>query len=352
MKAKGFAGALILVVIVLLFLNRRQLIEPGGTQSAESPKSTRHAAEKSMIRSAPASQFPGRPQLFKSTGYPPQSPAEKAMWEWWQAMEKTDSKFEWKMPIEFYGRVVDQFGAPVNEATVNLEWTVIGGTSKQSIKTAFDGGFSLQGARGKLLGVNIVKIGYIHTRDSIKSFEYAAFFQDNFHVPDPAHPVVFRLQKLVDGEPYYEYPIYGNFPANGEFVRLNIADGKLGQSGELAIGVRLEGSSERGPSYVVTVEARDGAGILATKDEFPFLAPETGYQNRLVVRQDPATPNYERSAVLKLFLTLPGGRYAYVGVTVQIWDDARKVALSGGVRFTENWTRNLESDHRKKINRL
>ena len=57
-------------------------------------------------------------RLFKSTNYPPQTAEEKAQWEWWDAMEKTDPDFQWKMPIEFYGKVVDQFGQPVVNAEV------------------------------------------------------------------------------------------------------------------------------------------------------------------------------------------------------------------------------------------
>ncbi|MEJ0089789.1 MAG: hypothetical protein WDM80_08610 [Limisphaerales bacterium] len=58
--------------------------------------------------------------LFKSTNYPPQTAGEKAMWEWWDAMDKADPQFQWKMPIEFYGKVVDQFGEPVPEAMAEL----------------------------------------------------------------------------------------------------------------------------------------------------------------------------------------------------------------------------------------
>ena len=66
-------------------------------------------------------------RLFKSTNYPPQTAEEKAQWEWWDAMDKADPDFQWKMPIEFYGKVVDQFGEPVVGATVDFVWTTVVG---------------------------------------------------------------------------------------------------------------------------------------------------------------------------------------------------------------------------------
>ncbi len=353
MKSRMFTGVALLIAIALILF---VLLHRKPIESAREPGPHLRSATQSPIAKLPSAQISAReaserPRLFKSTRYPPETIEERALWDWWRATEKSDPKFEWKMPIEFYGRVVDQFGGAVDAATVNLEWTVVGGTIKQSVKTAVDGSFSLQGVRGKLLGVNILKEGYLHTKESNKSFEYAAFFQENFHVPDPAHPIVFRLQKLLGSEPYYEFPLYGRFPANGDLVRLNIADGKFSDSGELAISVRLEGNTERGPAYTVRIEARAGVGIVATTEEFPFLAPDADYLERLVVRQDPAERNYERSTVLKLFLKLPGERYAYVGVTTQFGDAGREFALSGGVRYNDKWSRNLEFDHRKRLNR-
>ena len=40
------------------------------------------------------------------------------MWDWWNRMEKNDPQFQWKMPINFYGKVVDQFGQQMATAEV------------------------------------------------------------------------------------------------------------------------------------------------------------------------------------------------------------------------------------------
>ena len=43
-------------------------------------------------------------------------------WQWWNAMKNVDSSSEWKIPINFYGRVVDENGQAVAGATVRFGW--------------------------------------------------------------------------------------------------------------------------------------------------------------------------------------------------------------------------------------
>ena len=43
------------------------------------------------------------------------------VWEWWKQMKKRDPKFEWKMPVNFYGKVVDQASQPVERANVRFQ---------------------------------------------------------------------------------------------------------------------------------------------------------------------------------------------------------------------------------------
>jgi hypothetical protein len=121
-------------------------------------------------------------RLFKATNYPPRTAEEKAQWEWWDKMDKTDPDFQWKMPIEFYGKVLDQFGQPVAGAEVELNWTTVIGPipdPKKSIFTGSDGRFAVTGIQGKGITISVSKVGYESESDWIQSFEYAAFYQDN-----------------------------------------------------------------------------------------------------------------------------------------------------------------------------
>src|ERR1035437_3096764 len=176
-----------------------------------------------------------RPRLFKSTNYPPQTAEEKAQWEWWRAMRKTDPSFEWKMPIEFYGKVIDQFSNGVAGATVDLGWTTVIGPSPDPERTIWsgpDGRFSITGIQGRRLTVSIRKEGYVYVgKDSIKSFEYAEFFDDLFHVPDPNNAVIFRLHKVMETEPLYLFGPSGMIVADIP-LSIDVASGKIVENGD------------------------------------------------------------------------------------------------------------------------
>lgn len=273
------------------------------------------------------------------------------MWDWWNRMEKTDPQFQWKMPIEFYGKVVDQFGQPVADATVVLSWTVVGGGKEMRETTGSDGRFALTGENGKRMTVDIMKQGYLPTRQSFQSFEYAEFFNELFYAPDMNQPVVFRMQKLIGAEPVYVFSFSGKTTPDGPALWLNVGKGKFEPTGDFSFAVSLGEKKNRiGQEYAVIVQTWNGAMLAATNEEFPFLAPEEGYQSTLTLAQPASDPNYQQQKNLKFYAKLPGGRYAFVGLEVNVIPGG-DVVLNGAVRYNEKWSRNLEFDHRKWINR-
>jgi hypothetical protein len=140
-----------------------------------------------------------RPKLFKSTRYPPETAEEIAMWDWWHAIQKADPDFQWKMIIDFYGRVIDQTGAPIKEARVHYKWTSLMGVMRPDgdpeadTTTDDDGRFKIGSMYGKRLIVQVSKELYEPTKKSSGAYEYAAFQDELFHVPDAGHPVEFVL---------------------------------------------------------------------------------------------------------------------------------------------------------------
>jgi uncharacterized GH25 family protein len=73
-------------------------------------------------------------------------------------MDKLDPDFQWKMPIEFYGKVVDQFDQPVAGAEVELNWTTVVGPipdPKRIIFTDANGRFEVTGIQGKSLWIAV-----------------------------------------------------------------------------------------------------------------------------------------------------------------------------------------------------
>lgn len=350
-----FSLVAVLAVLVGVWLwrptSQPESSKPSGKSYVTPPKADR--SQSAAVPPTAQTAIP-QPRLFKATRYPPETSEEKAMWDWWHAMEKSDPKFEWKMPIEFYGRVVDQFGAAVDAATVNLNWNVVGGTTKQVVKTAADGSFSLQGARGKILGVNILKEGYLYTEESSKSFEYAAFFQENFHVPDQAQPVVFRLQKLMGAEPMLKYITNTEIPVRVEPVLLNVETGKLGSEGDLAFNVSVGSNrGQYGPNFTLTIRALGGASFAFSEEEFIFNAPESGYRQEVVFNKLSSEPNYSRTQSYRIYVKTRSGKYAAVTgeITIREGLSEGKAGFHAIVYHNPSGSRNLEFDHRKWLNR-
>jgi hypothetical protein len=354
MSRKAAALLVFLVVVVTItgiLLSRIKWATP--IQQAKPPISVAGTTAKDGV-SANRAVMAQKPILFKSTRYPPQTPEEKAMWDWWNKMEKADPSFEWKTPIEFYGKLVDQFNAPVAGATVVFGWTTVVGPRPDPelrVLTDSDGRFELKNIQGKRLGVQVSKDGYLSTRDWTKSFEYAAFFEGIFHIPDPNKPVIFRLQKLLGAEPTYVYRVHTTAKANGASLRLSVEKGAFDSAGEFEFSSRLVERGPKGPEYTVTVQARNGASLAPTTEEFPFLAPEMGYQPTLTLHRTPDDSNYQLTDDLKFYARLADGRFAYVGMEITVVPGSDEIRFYGGLRRNVNWSRNLEFDHRKWINR-
>jgi hypothetical protein len=294
-------------------------------------------------------------RLFKSTNYPPQTTEEKALWEWWNAVDKADPDFQWKMPIEFYGKVVDQFDQPVIGAEVELNWTTVVGPipdPKKSIFTGSDGRFEVTGIQGKGITISVYKEGYDRTYDWIQSFEYAAFFNNNFHVPDPNNPVLFHLHKLMGAEPMYKFLPYGDITAGGAPLILNVEKGKVAAQGDLAFSVVLGTETNRyGPDFIVTVQGLNGAICIFSDEEFLFKAPETGYQSTLSINAKIDDPKYSPFQKFRFYVKTGAGKYAAVEAKVNLWNNMAGASFSAIIYYNPSGSRNLEFDQNKWINR-
>ncbi|MGF1655757.1 MAG: carboxypeptidase-like regulatory domain-containing protein, partial [Verrucomicrobiales bacterium] len=96
----------------------------------------------------------------------------------------------------FYGKVIDDEGVPVQGATVGISIAGPNGDSETMVQTDAQGLFSVTGKRGKFITVGMDKRGYGRGPQSYGTFEFAEFFSERFHEPDPNNPVVFVLPRL------------------------------------------------------------------------------------------------------------------------------------------------------------
>lgn len=71
--------------------------------------------------------------------------------------DATDSKWEWKVPIQFFGRVVDENDRPIADAEVDVQWTDLTsrGTSERRLFSGANGSFEIHDITGKRLIVRV-----------------------------------------------------------------------------------------------------------------------------------------------------------------------------------------------------
>jgi hypothetical protein len=208
---------------------------------------------------------------------PPRTSDPEELQRWWQTMRQRDRRFEWKMPIEFYGLVIDDQGQPVEGAKIRFQWTDLSpeGTSESTMFSNNSGLFQLSGAKGKNLGVEVRKEGYKHYFTGTQfSFEYAAYSEKSFHVPDRNNPVIFRLRKNRKTEPLIKrevtLPIAIGSPATFAMDPKNPDAPKV-------VFELLTNAQIRDKQWSARISV-PGGGLQATLEEFPFEAPESGYE--------------------------------------------------------------------------
>lgn len=293
-----------------------------------------------------------KPKTFKTTTYPPQTPEEIDLWQWWRAISQADDKFQHKTPIEFYGKVVDQDNQPIVDARVDLVWSVTGGTDSRMVKSGKDGRFSIIGIQGKGISVDVFKEGYHVGIEGKGGFEYAAFFEDIFHVANPNNPVVFQLLKKGDSEPMYKWYPTADLTVDGKATWLDIKTGRIAATGDVSFSVlRDTGPDSRMSGYKLRVVAANGGGIaLSEGEEFMFLAPSEGYQPSLEIVQKAGDPQFKVSQNLRFYLKTPDGKFAAIKADVAQFN-IPAAGLQTLIYFNPSGSRNLEFDDKKHLKR-
>ena len=163
-------------------------------------------------------------------------------------------------------------------ASIHFSWTDLSsaGASQRETRSDANGLFSLDGVRGKNLGVLVAKDGYDLSRTKNQfRFEYAGFWEKDFHESDVKRPVAFTLHKKPQAEPlvFREEEIA---VAVGRRVMLNL-DPQTTLEVEL-----LANEQPRAKNWSARLSVKCG-GLQVTTEEFPIEAPADGYRAELTI---------------------------------------------------------------------
>lgn len=204
------------------------------------------------------------------------------------------------VPLEFYGKVLDEASNAVAGATVSFYWNKENpreGENARITQSGSDGRFSFEGAKGRGLSIRISKEGYYTPRPGIWSFGYSDSEAQHF-LADPLNPVIFKLRKtgegvdLITSGKNIRSKLRVTVPKNNMPVRVNIVQRRVKEDGQLVINQTKpelpEHSGFRDVSSSDWVKFKSatnwsfrlsipGGGLIENRDEFQFEAPEANY---------------------------------------------------------------------------
>ena len=271
----------ILIVVIVWWKNPP-------TEHLVRPRATESQAEQMQVTPAPAPQANGdAPNAYPQQSLKSQS-REDAIRTYVESVRR-DPQYQWKIPIRFYGKVVDQNQTPVPGANVHLQWNDLSerGTSKTTVRSNDQGLFSLSGVQGKFLGVRVDKEGYyaVHGTAGMAGFEYANPAESWFYEPDPNNPVIFHLRANGNFQPLVVQSVELKLIGQGATGTVDLPTGKVSSSrGQLRVTVwkpiitteQINARKVFPYDWRIQIRINDG-GLAEHKDILALEAPESGY---------------------------------------------------------------------------
>lgn len=260
-------------------------------------------------------------------------------------------------PIDFYGKVIDQDNIPVPGVMVRLSVKSTRLFAPGATRDVFDyierqtdaeGLFGLTDRKGALLSIeSMEKSGYKAPYLTDKAFWYWAPVPGSLHKPDVNAPVVFRMWKSSKAERLLRKGIGTGIPYDGTPVYFDLQNGKeVAAGGDVRVTLtRTPLQIQRGQKnyeWIATIEAVDG-GVVVSSDEFMYLAPELGYEPKIVISMPAAAEKWSAERTISFYLK-SRGKYARVIADFTTNYDKPKTGFSIEAYTNPSGSRNLEFD--------
>jgi hypothetical protein len=311
------------------------------------PEKTRPAAVKSDERSEVQNK------TDETTSLPPESPESRTQLD--AAAGKAFLEV-FTTPISFYGQVVNEAGEAIPGASIKLmvadkPW---GKSSVYEQLSDDQGRFSLTGARGAGVAIDISKPGYYSTARSKGRFVYGGVRSRSDPVnPTAQSPAIFVLRKMGETEPLLAVDRDVIVPKNGQPVEISLCTGRATGAGRGDIVMEcwtdnagLDPNKNQPYDWRIRLSV-PGGGLVERVGEFNFVAPELGYQPALEVNMSKSAEKWKSTTQGEYFIKTREGTFARLSFTM----------TTGGGHFVtiksyynpKTGSRNLEFDPAKVI---
>ena len=249
-------------------------------------------------------------------------------------------------PIAVYGKVVDEDGSPVADATVEVgvNDSPIKSSTNYSKVTDGDGFFSLTGVHGISFSLRASKQGYYTTQRSRGQRNMIAPANEDVPQPTESQPVVLVLRKHGQTVPLISASSRQiNIPTNGQPINIDLKTGRAGR-GDLQIESWIGDSDQRRFEWRYRLSV-PGGGLVKRNGQFDFEAPIGDYQSAIEVNMTADAEKWTSDVRNDYFAKLPDGRHARF--SINLYPGKRNfVVIESYVSLTPG-DRNLEVDPSK-----
>jgi hypothetical protein len=340
--------ALIAVVLVIRVIPRHGIIDLGLLPSGSTNVVEQLPRDTQRILNSMREK--GFTRLIRTTNYPPITDREIAQWKWYDYIKEIDPDFDWKMPIEFYGQVIDiDTEKPISGATASLVWSSMRGSPSRTLVTDALGKFSIHNIQGNGVSIDVYCEGYHSGEEARGDYDYADFSLSTFHTPDSNSPVIFRLKKRGASEPMYLWHVTRDITMDGQLVWFDLAKRRVSETGDFAISSKRVGPDRSaGSDFDVTFLAAPNAGLIQSEEEFMFEAPAQGYTSICAFEQRAADREFRCYIRPNFYLRTVKGAYAkIIAQVVQYNPPSAGIQLH--IYYNPSGSRNLEYDDKLRI---
>ncbi|WP_367871342.1 hypothetical protein [Luteolibacter sp. Populi] len=243
-------------------------------------------------------------------------------------------------PIEFFGKVVDAAGSPVEGAELAFHIVKAGSFAPSlgfptgevgNVRTAPDGRFEIIGKQGMTLGFDkVVKAGFHEAERMIRTFGYGNNAAP--HRPDKAAPELFVL--IRDGSSVSQQgELNLAFDWKGEALRFKLPLKGVEETLVLTPSREPAKPPARSYNWNLKVELDGGQVVMGTKGIAP-IAPTEGYLPGLTVNGDPKGTRWTSTAdILFYFKTKSGGCGQ---IKLKVYSDRDSTSRTGSLDVSFN----------------
>ncbi len=267
-----------------------------------------------------------------------------------QAFQNVQNR-ENNTPINFYGKVMDQYGQPINAVKVDGGVMLYGGFTQSksetyNTQTDTQGRFSFVGLHGVDFGVNFQKDGYFY------DLKISSKRPDDYYTTSPDRPIIYTMWKLQGAEPMVHQSFIPILPCDGTPINVNLSAGKaVSTGGDIMVAfTRNPVQIVRGKPFewTLTLNVR-GGGLVEVHDPYPYEAPADGYQQTITITTGADPKSYMDSAKKTFYYKSADGKYGRM--TIDLQADFQPPPTFFGITFYLNpsGSRNLEWDQAKEI---